>query len=131
MKKLLIYNNLNSLGYNLFNSNDSFYNDICSTYTSGNRKDMLLSDRWEDIYIPNNEKYMCQSGCKLIDYNITNQKANCECFFQKQDIFETIENIKFDKREILETFMGTLKNSNFKVLKCGHLLINNFSKNYG
>ena len=128
---LNIYNNLNSLGYNLFNSNDSFYNDICSTYTSSNKKDMLLSDRWEDIYIPNNEKYMCQSGCKLIDYNITNQKADCECFFQKQDVLETLENIKFDKREILETFVGTLKNSNFMVLKCGHLLINNFSKNYG
>ena len=128
---LNIYNNLNSLGYNLFNSNDSFYNDICSTYTSDNKKDILLSDRWEDIYIPNNEKYMCQSGCKLIDYNITNQKADCECYFQKQDIIETLENINFDKRKILETFMGTLSNSNFKVLKCGYLLIRNFTKNYG
>jgi len=128
---LNIYNNLNSLGYNLFNSNDSFYNDICSTYTSDNKKDMLLSDRWEDIYIPNNEKYMCQTGCKLIDYNITNQKADCECFFQKQDIFQTLEDISFDKREILESFMGTLKNSNFKVLKCGRLLVKNLTKNYG
>ena len=128
---LNIYNNLSSSGYNLFDSNDSFYNDICSTYTSDNKKDMLLIDRWDDIYIPNNEKYMCQSGCKLINYNITSQRADCECYFQKQDIFETLEEINFDKRIILETFMGTLKNSNFKVLKCGHLLMRNISKNYG
>jgi len=128
---LNIYNNLSSSGYNLFDSNDSFYNDICSTYTSDNKKDMLLIDRWDDIYIPNNEKYMCQSGCKLINYNITSQRADCECYFQKQDIFETLEEISFDKRIILETFMGTIKNSNFKVLKCGHLLIRNISKNYG
>ena len=128
---LNIYNNLSNLGYDLFDSNDSFYNDICSTYTSDNKKDMLLIDRWDDIYIPNNEKYMCQSGCKLINYNITNQRADCECYFQKQDIIETLEEISFDKRIILETFMGSLKNSNFKVLRCGHLLIRNISKNYG
>ena len=132
---LNIYNNLDSLGYNLFNSNDSFYNDICSSYTSDNKKDMLLIDRWEDIYIPNNEKYMCQSGCKLINYNLTNQRAYCECLFQKQkeDTSQSLklEDIKFDKREIIETFMGTLKYSNFKVLKCGHLLKKNFSNNYG
>ena len=128
---LNIYNNLNSLGYNLFDSNDSFYNDICTTYSSDNKKDILLSDRWEDIYVPNNEKYMCQDGCKLIDYNTTNQKADCECYFEKQDIIQTLEEIKFDKKEIVESFMGTLKNSNFKVLKCGHLLLKNFSKNYG
>ena len=128
---LTIYNNLSSLGYNLFDSNDSFYNDICSPYTSENKKDMLLIDRWEDIYIPNNEKYMCQSGCKLINYNITNQRADCECYFKKQDIFEGLEEISFDKRIILETFMGSLKYSNFRVLKCGHLLMRNISKNYG
>jgi hypothetical protein len=74
---------------------------------------------------------MCQNGCKLINYNITNQRANCECYFKKQNIFETLEKIKFDKRKIFETFMGTLKNSNFSVLKCGHLLLRNLSKNYG
>ena len=128
---LTIYNNLSSLGYNLFDSNDSFYNDICSSYTSDNKKDMLLIDRWEDIYIPNNEKYMCQSGCKLINYNITNQRVDCECYFQKQDIIETLEEINFDKTIIIETFMGSLKYSNFRVLKCGHLLMRNISKNYG
>ena len=49
-----LFVSLNNSGYNLFNPNDSFYNDICSPYTSIYKKDMLLSDRWEDIYIPSN-----------------------------------------------------------------------------
>ena len=31
-----LYDNMKESGYNLFNENDSFYNDICSIYTSEN-----------------------------------------------------------------------------------------------
>ena len=41
---------LSDSGYNLFNENESFYNDICSTYTNEDGTDMLLSDRKSDIY---------------------------------------------------------------------------------
>jgi len=40
-----LYDSLKESGYNLFNKNDSFYNDICSTYTSLNGSDITLADR--------------------------------------------------------------------------------------
>ena len=36
-----IYDSLQKSGYNLFNLSDSFYNDICSTYTTGDGTDSL------------------------------------------------------------------------------------------
>ena len=45
-----IYNSLSESGYNLFDSEDDFYQDICSTYTTANGTDMLLSDK-KKIYI--------------------------------------------------------------------------------
>ena len=48
---LILSPKLASLGYNLFNGNDSFYNDICTPYTHLNGADMLLIDR--KIYIYN------------------------------------------------------------------------------
>ena len=31
---------------------------------------MLLEDRWNDIYVPSNDQYFCQDGCKFESYNI-------------------------------------------------------------
>ena len=67
IKKL--YNSLNESGYNLFNGNDSFYEDICTTYTSENQMDILLSDRKKDIYIEGQSQIICQKGRKLSSYD--------------------------------------------------------------
>ena len=94
---------------------------------------MLLSDRYNDIYIHINEIYICQADCELVSYNTTSEKAECDCKIQEEEIITSLEDIKFTKEEIIEAFVGTLKNSNFKVLKCYKLLLN-FSKlllNYG
>ena len=45
-----LYQWLMESGYNLFDSNDTFYNDICSTFTTQNGTDILLYDRRKDIY---------------------------------------------------------------------------------
>ena len=42
---IYLYESLSKSGYNLFDSNDSFYNDICTPYTSDNKTDIILSDR--------------------------------------------------------------------------------------
>ena len=44
---------LNSSGYNLLNLNDSFYSDICSTYTSENGTDICISGRKTLIFDKN------------------------------------------------------------------------------
>ena len=45
-----LYDSLLESGYNLFDSQDSFYNDVCTVYTSTNGTDMTLSDRQNIIY---------------------------------------------------------------------------------
>lgn len=128
-----IINNLENSGYNYLDKNDPFYNDICSIYTSVDRKDVLLSDRYNDIYVHINEMFICQSDCQLISYNTTTEKAEYDCKIQQEDIITNLENISFSKDEIIDAFVGALQNSNFMVLKCYKLLLN-FSKlilNYG
>ena len=45
-----LYESLNNSGYNLFNPNDPFYNDICTPYTSENDTDIIIDDRQKIIY---------------------------------------------------------------------------------
>ena len=45
-----IYDSLTQSGYNLFDLNDSFYNDVCTTYTSEDGTDLTLTDRKNLIY---------------------------------------------------------------------------------
>ena len=68
---------------------------------------------------------MCQEGCQLINYNSSLKKANCDCKVQTENTTTKIENIKFNKKDLAQSFYKTLKNSNFLVLKCYKLV---FSK---
>ena len=130
-----LYRSLNQSGYNLFDSNDSFYNDICTTYTSENNTDIIISDRKNIIYMNNGNKVLCQNGCNLKNYNLTTKKAQCKCSVQEEveatNFHEYIT--KFDKNILADSFLKTLKNSNFLVLKCYKLVFNitNIKKNIG
>ena len=65
-----IYNRLSKSGYNLFDLEDDFYNDICSTYTTENGTDLTLADRKNIIYDTNGNITMCQEGCTFQSYNL-------------------------------------------------------------
>ena len=117
-----IYDSLSKSGYNLFNLNDSFYNDICSTYTTENGTDLTLADRKNLIYDNNGNISLCQDGCTFESYNLTTKKAKCNCSVQVEETITEIEKIKFDKNEFVNSFFNTLKNSNFLVLKCYKLV---------
>ena len=122
-----LYFSLEKSGYNLFNKSDSFYNDICATYTSENGTDVLLSDRKKDIYTTSQRKAICQAGCDLQLYNSTNKKAKCLCSISTKTITDfSFENI-FNKKEIEKKFFESLSHSNFRVLKCYKLILD-FSK---
>ena len=128
-----LYNSLSESGYNLFDSDDDFYNDICATYTSENGTDMTLEDRKKEIYSSNGNITMCQSGCTFELYNETTKKAKCNCDAQNKLTETDISKINFDKDSIGDNFLNTLKNSNFLVLKCYKLVLNlkNIFKNKG
>ena len=112
-----LYESLSESGYNLFNSNDSFYNDICSPYTSKNGTDIPISDRQNEIYNNIKDYHICQNNCSLVYYNSTNKKSKCECSIQIEDIKTETKLINY-KDELFNSFYKTLKNSNFLVLKC-------------
>ena len=120
-----VYDSLSKSGYNLFNLNDSFYTDICSTYTSGDGTDLTLLDRKKIIYDNNGNVSMCQEGCYFQYYNLTTKKAKCDCVVQTKETITDIDEINFNKDQIVDSFFSALKNSNFLVLKCYKLV---FSK---
>ena len=121
IKKL--YNSLKESGYNLFNGNDSFYEDICTTYTSEKQTDILLSDRKKDIYIEGQSQIICQKGCKLSSYDSTNHKARCDCSVSIEEIKEfSFHNLFVDNNTIENSFYEAITHSNFHVVKCYKLI---------
>ena len=73
-------------GYNLFDQNDSFYNDICAAFTTENNTDILLYDRRMDIYEKTVNISLCQEGCIFLSYNSKTKKKECDCPIQVEDI---------------------------------------------
>ena len=94
-------------GYNLFNESDSFYKDICSTYTSQNGTDMTLEDRKQEIFLNKGNINICQDNCEFINYDSSMQKAKCECSPQigEIDISSTFSDNKFTISNIADTFV--------------------------
>ena len=115
-----LYDDLKSSGYDLFNIEDPFYNDLCSPYKSKNGTDVLLSDRKNDYY--NNNFTTCQSNCQYSAFEGSYQLLKCEC----KVVVDDIDIKKFDKfsKKITKTFVDILTNSNYKVLKCYKLVFN-------
>ena len=120
-----LYNRLSKSGYNLFDLEDDFYNDICSTYTTNYGTDLTLSDRKKVIFDTNGDITMCQEGCTFQSYNLTTRKSQCDCAVQKSETITNIDEINFENSGLAKEFYHTLNNSNFRVLKCYKLV---FSK---
>ena len=125
-----LYNELQNLGYDLFDINSPFYNDICTPYKSSDGTDILLSDRVNTYYY--NDDTSCQSNCKFSDYLIESQYLKCQCDIKNSEINTNNAN-SFSAKSIYKSFYDVLKYSNYKVLKCGKLIItiNSFTKNIG
>ena len=65
-----------NLGYNLFDLNDSFYNDICSVFTY-NESDFSLSERKSLLDLT--DEILCMPGCDLINFDIKTLRIICLC----------------------------------------------------
>ena len=128
-----LYNSLSESGYNLFDSEDDFYNDICSTYTSVDGTDMTLEDRKKEIFGSTENITMCQSGCTFESYNVTTKKAKCNCEVQIESTLTDIKKIDFSNKNFINSFVDTLIDSNFLVMKCYKLVLTlkDFFKNKG
>ena len=125
-----LYQNLKEQGYDLFNSKDNFYNDICSPYNSYNDTDVILNDRRNDYYIPNIS--LCEENCEYQDFNVETLKANCQCNV-KTEINSDTNNVKFSPNIIFENFYKVERYANIKVVICYRQVFNKerLKKNWG
>ena len=126
------YIQLDKQGYDLFNPNDSFYNDLCTPFKSEDGTDVPMNDRRNDYFQKYNNNTQCQANCQYDDYLSDLGYLKCECGVSNEDI-ETEHFDKFKNKVIYESFYDILKNSNYKVVKCYNLIFNKkiFLKNYG
>ena len=115
-----MYERLKQLGYDMFDINDKFYQDICTPYRSSHETDVILADRLYYYYYNNNET-KCQSNCKLSDYLIETEYLKCSCDVSNSEI-HTEDSQKFNPKIIYKSFYEVLKFSNYKVLKCYKLV---------
>ena len=125
---LIIYEELKNKGYDIYNPNDTFYNDICTKYTSVNNTDLTLNDR-KDIFYDN--KVFCQENCQYNGINLDIMHAKCECSLSTGEI--EYESKKFTGFEIVTSFYEVIKYSNFLILKCYKVIFssNGIKNNYG
>ena len=123
-----IYENMKSMGYDMLNINDPFYQDICTPYNTENNTDIMLSDRIDYIY--NNKDSQCQSNCDFSSYISNSLYINCSCSVVEE---EKKEEEQFSGKKIYESFYEVLKYSNFQILKCFKLILTKktFQKNLG
>ena len=73
-----LYQNFSSLGYDILNIKDPFYNDICTTFSSNEYTDVILSDRRRAYY--NENLILCEKGCEYSSYDLGNNLVKCKFF---------------------------------------------------
>ena len=112
----------------LYNSNSSYYSDICYPYTNSKGTDVTLNDR--QIEYINNNKSLCEENCKVSGYDEENGRLICSC--EVKHSISMISQIKIDK-DNLYNFIDLKQMVNFKVMKCIKLLfsIKGFKTNIG
>ena len=119
-----LYNDLKNQGYDLFDSNDSFYNDICTPYSSINNTDVILKDR--KILYYNNNITFCEKNCQYNNINTNNLKVSCLCSVQniskENNLEKELNESEFQTNILLENFYDFEENTNFEVIGCYKLV---------
>ena len=102
-------------GYDLFNPDDPFFNDICIQFDI-EHKDVLLAQR-RQLYYQNIT--FCDSGCNYINVDYQKEKINCECKANK----DYIPSSPVHSNNIDNDYLSNKNNpSNINVVKCYSLL---------
>lgn len=99
------------LGIDIFNINDSFFNDVCNSY-SDSENDMTLKDRIKKIF---QNFSLCEEGCSYEEIDLGNMTVVCDCKV-KTNLDSNLGDIA------VNLFPYEEKNSNFKIIKCFNLV---------
>ena len=107
-----------SNGYDVFDANSPFYNDVCTPFTNENGNDVLLDARRKDYY--NENVNLCDSGCTFAGYNAQGKTYTCRCNIQATP-GESLGEYKGEvvERTMPENFKDLIsRRSNIAVFKC-------------
>ena len=123
-----LYKSMDQYGFDILDKDNSFYNDICTPFTSNDGTDMVLSDRQTNYF--NENITLCENNCVYKFYNSTSGKAKCECPIKNE--VTDIKTISYEKMDI-NTFFDIKSFSNIELIKCFKLTFskNGLLKNYG
>ena len=123
--------NIMDQGYDPFDLNDKLYREICTPYNSENGTDVLLDDREEYIYSTIINETTCPNGCTATAYSLDSKYITCECDTNDGIVALDLNNI--NSENVAKSFLSSLKNSNYKVMRCYNLVFNFkiFVHNYG
>jgi len=115
--EISLYDNLYEQGYDLYDSNNSFYQDFCTPYTSQDGTDVILIDRKKKYY--NEDVTLCEDTCDYEKVNTENKKVFCKCSI-KDEVNLAINN--FNGEKFLENFYNVKDYTNYQVLTCYKLV---------
>ena len=111
-----------------YNSNSDYYNNICSKTTSKSGTDITLKDRRKEFIEQN--MTLCDANCKLAEYDYNTEKVKCSCDIKLT--LPLINEIKFNKEELIKGFTDIKNVANLNILKCYKYVLNkSLLKNYG
>jgi len=115
-----LYESVSEQGYDVFDSNNSFYQDFCTPFTSANGTDVIIADR--KSYYFNEDIILCEDFCSYKGINTQTKKVICKCSVKTSVSFDA-DHFNIDK--FLEGFYEVKDYTNYQVLFCYKLI---FSK---
>ena len=101
-----------------YDPNNSYYNDICYTYTTENGTDISLFNRKNEY---NYNMHLCTINCKYFGYDLDKKQVICQCKPRNNISLFSVEN----KDDLIEYIINIKSKTNLNVLKCSKVL---FSK---
>ena len=112
-----------------YNSSSDYYNNICSKSSSSSGTDISLKDRRNEFF--DNNMYLCEENCDLIEYNYNTEKSKCSCYI-KLNISSNFD-VKFNKNEFFKNFIDINNIMNLNIMKCSKIVFKFIClmKNYG
>ena len=127
---------LSNQGIDVFNAQDSFFNDLCHKFDNGDGKDIILTDRRNELY---QNVSFCEDGCSYssMDYVLLTAICNCDSNTLQgeknatNDNKEQSEALNFNT--ITKSFISNLLDFNIEVIYCYNLVfdLKRLSKNIG
>ncbi len=89
---------LDEKGVDIFNSDDTFFSDICIPYTYEKGNDIILPDRNKDIF---QNITLCSNGCTYDNVNYATNKVLYQCNNKESKIsFKVNEKEQFTKLNV-------------------------------